>query len=56
MLLCLHMKELLTTETSENNSAEVEKKVMEPVQQISSKWAYFMLSLVLIAICFCVYM
>ena len=48
MLLCLHVKELQTTETSENNSAEVEKKVMEPVQQISSKWAYFMLSLVLI--------
>ena len=60
MLLCLHVKELEKTENSEKDSMEEEKqgmekdsmeeekKGMEPLQQISSKWAYFMLSLVLI--------
>ena len=48
MLLCLHVKELKTTESPEKEPTEEEKKGMEPLQQISIKWASFMLGFVII--------
>ena len=42
------MKELKTTESPGKEPTEEEKKGMEPLQQIASKWASFMLSFVII--------